>query len=437
MKTKIFLWNKFSLVVVLLIASQLLQAQWVKQNSGTTERLTDIVMLDSSTAIAVGTNQTILKTTNSGETWNYIATPWSFPMNWNSVSFADKLNGVIAGSNVITTTDGGETWEPEFYSYDENFLCALFVDPGYILVGDDSGFVYQSIDSGKTWSTEKISVHPIRSVFYYRGPTLLGLPLFALTSHSIIRKNEFYPITPWAEKELNFFDGLGSEAFGGESCNGGGSTFIVGVQGDWRAAPVILRKKLSDTSWSRSGVYPDPGGEIRGISAPSASVIYACGYPGLLYKTIDGGDNWVLHSVLTSQSLNSIYFFNDTKGFAVGDSGTILYTTNGGVTGVEEEESSVPDKFQLFQNYPNPFNPSTVISWQLAVGSFVTLKIYDVLGNVIATLVNEEQQTGKHSTTFDATNNNLLTTNKLSSGVYYYMLKAGNFTETKGMIYLK
>lgn len=435
MKTKISLWNKFSFVVLLLIASQLLQAQWVKQNSGTTERLTDVVMLDSSTAIAVGMNQTILKTTNSGETWNFIELPWSFPMNWNSVSFADKLNGVIAGSNVITTTDGGETWQPEFYSYDKNFLSALFVEPGCILVGDDSGFVYQSIDSGKTWSSERISRYPIRSIFLFRGDAALSLPQYALTSNSIITKIVF-PSAPWVEKELDFFNGLGS-AYDGESCNGGGSTFIVGVQGDWRAAPVILRKKLSDTSWSQSGVYPDPIGELRGVSAPSFSVIYTCGYPGLLYKTIDGGDNWILNSVPTSQSLNSIYFFNDTKGFAVGDSGTILFTSNGGVTGIDEDESSTPDKFQLSQNYPNPFNPSTVISWQLTVGSFVTLKIYDVLGNEIATLVNEEQQAGKHSVNFDATNNHLLTTNKLSSGIYYYGLKAGNYVQSKGMVYLK
>jgi len=437
MKTKIRLTNKFSFVVVLLMASQLLQAQWVKQNSGTSERLTDVVMIDSSTAIAVGMNQTILKTTNSGETWNFIALPWSFPMNWNSVSFADKLNGVIAGSNVITTTDGGATWEPEFYSYDKNFLSALYADHGYICAGDDSGYVYRTIDSGKTWSVEKISAYPIRSIFAYRGPTLLGLPLFALTSHSIIKKNEFYPITPWVEKELGYFSGLGSEAYGGESCNGGGSTFIVGVQGDLRAAPVILRQEMSDTNWSRSGVYPDHGGEIRSVSAPSANVVYACGYPGLLYKTIDGGNNWILHSVPTAQSLNSIYFFNDTRGFAVGDSGTILFTSNGGVTGVDEEEPSIPDKFQLLQNYPNPFNPSTVISYRLAVGGFVTLKVYDVLGNEVAVLVYEEQQKGKHSANFDATNNQQLTTNKLSSGIYYYMLKAGTFVETKGMIYLK
>ncbi len=101
------------------------------------------------------------------------------------------------------------------------------------------------------------------------------------------------------------------------------------------------------------------------------------------------------------------------------------------------KEETTPETFQLFPNYPNPFNPSTVISYQLTVGGLVTLKIYDVLGNEVATLVNEEQQAGRHSINFDTTNNNLLATNKLSSGIYYYRLTAGNFTETKGMIYLK
>ncbi|MFA6978654.1 MAG: T9SS type A sorting domain-containing protein [Ignavibacteriaceae bacterium] len=105
-------------------------------------------------------------------------------------------------------------------------------------------------------------------------------------------------------------------------------------------------------------------------------------------------------------------------------------------TSIDKEEAN-PESFLLLSNYPNPFNPSTVISWQLAVGSHVTLKIYDVLGNEVGTLVNEEQQAGNHSVNFYSTNNNLLTTNKLSGGVYYYTLKAGNFVQTRGMIYLK
>ncbi|MFA6025666.1 MAG: T9SS type A sorting domain-containing protein, partial [Ignavibacteriaceae bacterium] len=77
----------------------------------------------------------------------------------------------------------------------------------------------------------------------------------------------------------------------------------------------------------------------------------------------------------------------------------------------------------------NPFNPSTVISWQLAVGSNVTLKVYDVLGKEVATLVNNELQAGTYSVNFNASN--------LSSGIYFYALRAGNYAQTKKMILLR
>ena len=106
-------------------------------------------------------------------------------------------------------------------------------------------------------------------------------------------------------------------------------------------------------------------------------------------------------------------------------------------TKVNEDEKILPDEFQLKQNYPNPFNPETVISWQLAVSSFVTLKVFDVLGNEVATLVNEEQQAGNHSIKFDATNNRQLSTNSLPSGVYFYRLQANGKFLTKSMVLLK
>jgi hypothetical protein len=85
--------------------------------------------------------------------------------------------------------------------------------------------------------------------------------------------------------------------------------------------------------------------------------------------------------------------------------------------------------FQLDQNFPNPFNPSTKISWQSPVGSHQTIKVYDVLGNEIATLVDEYKPAGMHNVQF--------TMNNLASGVYFYRLKAGNFIETKKMMFLK
>lgn len=91
------------------------------------------------------------------------------------------------------------------------------------------------------------------------------------------------------------------------------------------------------------------------------------------------------------------------------------------------------DGFELSQNYPNPFNPSTIIKFNLPERSFVSLKIYNVLGNEITTLINEVKPEGEHSIEFDVGN----LSNELSNGPYFYMLKAGDYTETRKMIYMK
>ena len=92
---------------------------------------------------------------------------------------------------------------------------------------------------------------------------------------------------------------------------------------------------------------------------------------------------------------------------------------------------TLPDKFELKQNYPNPFNPSTVISYNLPTAGFVTLKVYDLLGREVKTLINEYQQAGIHNSQFSILNS------KLPSSIYFYQLKVGNFVQTKKMVLLK
>lgn len=95
----------------------------------------------------------------------------------------------------------------------------------------------------------------------------------------------------------------------------------------------------------------------------------------------------------------------------------------------DESNLNIPTEFNLEQNYPNPFNPSTVISYSIPQSSSVTLKVYDVIGNKVSSLVNQNQQAGKYDINFDASG--------LSNGVYFFTIIAGNFTSTKKMILMK
>ncbi len=99
-----------------------------------------------------------------------------------------------------------------------------------------------------------------------------------------------------------------------------------------------------------------------------------------------------------------------------------------GVSAVEDKESIILS-YELYQNYPNPFNPQTTIKYQIPELSLVALKVFDVLGSEVVTLVNEEKQTGTYEVEFDATG--------LPSGVYFYQIKAGNYIETKKMLLLQ
>ncbi len=110
--------------------------------------------------------------------------------------------------------------------------------------------------------------------------------------------------------------------------------------------------------------------------------------------------------------------------------GTIAYSSE------IEAEVKVPNVFSLEQNYPNPFNPSTVIRYQLPVSSDVTLKVYDILGKEVVTLVDEYKPAGKYEVEFNALSSFRLVRN-LTSGTYFYQLQAGSFIETKKMSLLK
>ncbi len=124
---------------------------------------------------------------------------------------------------------------------------------------------------------------------------------------------------------------------------------------------------------------------------------------------------------------NDIVLGSDNNVYVVG--GNTAKINQGGVTSLSDDKLN-PDGFILAQNYPNPFNPSTTISFSIPSAGFTSLKVYDVLGNEVVSLVNEEKPAGKHEVRFNASSS-------LTSGTYFYRLSAGSFTEVKKMILVK
>ncbi len=161
-----------------------------------------------------------------------------------------------------------------------------------------------------------------------------------------------------------------------------------------------------------------------------------CGSSALSFSS-DTGKTWVKEFDNQNGIIYDIVFTDENTGwFFSGGGGTlsnIYRTTNGGHGGIvsveDNNNASIINDFSLEQNFPNPFNPKTEINYQIPELSFVTLKVYDVLGSEVAILVNEENSAGNYEVEFDATD--------LSSGIYFYRLQAGDFVETKKMVLMK
>jgi hypothetical protein len=149
--------------------------------------------------------------------------------------------------------------------------------------------------------------------------------------------------------------------------------------------------------------------------------------------TTNGGDTWVPADF--GVRINRFFFINELSGFA---SGQTIYKYTGKLSTGVNDKPKVPSDFELSQNYPNPFNPTTKIRFtipelqSLKSGPgllYVELKIFDTEGKLVMTVVNEEKQPGENEIEINAAH--------LPSGVYYYQIQAGNFTDTKKMILLK
>ncbi|MDP3682783.1 MAG: immune inhibitor A, partial [Ignavibacteria bacterium] len=198
------------------------------------------------------------------------------------------------------------------------------------------------------------------------------------------------------------------------------------LETDWDCGVVEISSDLGNTWIAVGGKYAnDAVGQGRQLTLNSP--VYDGMQQNWVKEEIDlkqftGKQFKIRFSLLSDEYLQKDGWYLDD----------ISIVTFDDITSLNEVSTSLD--FSLLQNYPNPFNPETVISYQLSVNSKVILKVYDILGNELVTLINEEQLAGNHSVKFDATNSAI---GGYASGVYFYQLRAGNFVETKKMILLR
>jgi len=186
-----------------------------------------------------------------------------------------------------------------------------------------------------------------------------------------------------------------------------------------------------DSVWNRWALH-DPATLARNITPSSdLTIFFDCGiydeYKLYNFNTAfaDSLDNLGLSYVF--QSFNSDHMTQMYTRFSIGFQ--FLDSVMNRTVGLVEGNDIHSNVFSLYQNYPNPFNPSTKISWQSSVSIWQTIKVYDVLGDEVATLVDEYRSAGNYESEFDASS--------LASGVYFYQLRAGKFISTKKMVLIR
>ncbi|GAB4296273.1 MAG: hypothetical protein Kow0098_19310 [Ignavibacteriaceae bacterium] len=246
----------------------------------------------------------------------------------------------------------------------------------------------------------------------FKGKWIRGYKNLPMTSFVIYLNGS----TVYSDPELGVKEGSVQfyNNFQGYTING---TQFIDVSSGLPTKFCLSGDPVSGTGWYEGNGWPDgpPAGDRRYCLSTGP------------FDLAPGDTQEVAIAIIMGQgtdNINSITALKNTSVMAQN-----FYESNFTVTNVINQDDIFPGKFALHQNYPNPFNPSTLIKFEIPVSGKVTLKIYDILGREIATLVDEEKDAGKYSVEFNAAG--------LASGVYFYRIQAGNFTESKKMILLR
>ncbi len=445
-----------AMFVLLLVG--VLNAQTFKQvtNWDPDKWFNDVYFTDSLNGWVVGNSDySIMNTTDGGLTWNQQVEPDGILYSeYHGVQFLNKNLGYIIGGPdlyvdpdyaVILKTTNGKDWfrtskvtggaiDLFFLDSLSGWVCGGTKDLYYNsdTTGVNGGIVWKTTDGGQTWTTQKIG----KSIFtrvvmkengigwlksnrelYYTvdfGTTWQNLNFNRPTPNTILRHIHFFDDQTGYLFANEFFPNR--EYYIYKTVNGGQTWQLVNT----------LEK------------YSFPG--FRTVAVIDSLNILAYVFSsrenqsnGYIIRTTDGGLTW--KEIFQSPKKPGPYSevipiyglkVNGTQAWAVGWQ---IWKSDDMVVGIKDMGGNLPTDFQLSQNYPNPFNPSTKIRYSIPKSGNVTLTIYNILGQQVATLVNEYQSVGNYEYSFTAEN--------LASGTYIYRLIAGNYVSTKKMVYVK
>lgn len=405
---KLFLLFAFSF---LLLFSNNSYPQWEIQASGVPNSLFDVVFYNDTLGITVGEQGRILKSNDGGYYWNSVNL--TIGTYFKCVRFVTPSTLFAMGfyGQIIKSSNYGESWVLQNSPTSMQIEGLSFYSQTGAYATGYSGILLKTVNGGANWTYSWLP-NSMFDIHMYNSTT--GI---VCGSGGFIYKTTNSGVN-WTQRYINASVDLHSMAFLNASTG-----VMVGNEG------YIFTTTNGGNTWKQQDSSHTTTGTLYKVSYPTSDRITAVGSSGVIITSIDGGINWTLQESGTSNSLYGVHFRDANHGCVVGESGIILTTSNGGSVSVNKISTEVPDKFSLSQNYPNPFNPTTTIKFQIKDTRFVTLKVYDMMGKEVATLVNEKLKTGIYESKFNGGN--------LTSEIYFYKLQAGNYIETKKMILIK
>lgn len=391
-----------------------LNAQWETQYTGYANTLHGVVFYgNTSVGVAVGEQGRILKTDDGGYFWwNVNLTIGTF---FNPVRFLSQ-NIIFTGGYLgymAKSTDAGETWSQVNSPTTMQINGISFINENTGFITGYSGLLMKTVNGGLNWS---ISWLPYTMLDIYMFDANTGI-VCGSGGNIMKTTNGGANWTPRYSNPPQSFD-LNGIAFLNASTG-----IIVGNSG------TILKSTNAGNTWRVADTLHLTYNSLFRVAYPSADRITCVGGAGTVLTSTDGGSTWTQQYSGTTAILYGIHFRDANNGCAVGEGGVIITTTNGGSVFVNQIGSEVPEKYSLSQNFPNPFNPKTIIKFRIKDTKFVSLKVYDMLGKEISTMVSEKLKAGEYQTEFNGSN--------LNSGVYFYKLSTDNYTETRKMLLVK